>query len=291
MTPEFCASVTDKAPGNTARLKDTRDGKYYWVAKLKDGNCWMTQNLDLDLSTDTPLTSELSDVSSTWTPTSSTYDSYRDGANGSDYNMVAQSWSPGGRDQLFAWSDITSTSSCNYEFSSSCSNWTNVTNLTPMTSPREDGVIIDGSTYDAHYLAGNYYSYVAATAGSGASVTTRGDKAPDSICPAGWELPTSYSAYNSTPGSFYNLVTNGYGITSSNNPTDISKAPLYLVRAGYVYGSSNLGGAGLSGSYWSSVAYSSSYAYNLNFYSSNVNPSYNNNRYYGQPVRCVAPSA
>ena len=31
--------------GDTARLKDTRDGKKYTVAKLADGNVWMTQNL------------------------------------------------------------------------------------------------------------------------------------------------------------------------------------------------------------------------------------------------------
>lgn len=33
----------------TKQLKDTRDGKYYWVAKLRDGNCWMVQNLDLSM--------------------------------------------------------------------------------------------------------------------------------------------------------------------------------------------------------------------------------------------------
>ena len=291
MTPGGCAISNE---GDTKQLIDKRDNKTYWVAKLADGNCWMTQNLDLDLSTDTPLTSELSDVSSTWTPTSSTYDSYRDGANGSDYNMVAQSWSPGGRDQLFAWSNITSTSSCNYESSSSCSNWTNVTNLTPMTSPREDGVIIDGSTYDAHYLAGNYYSWEAATAGTGSSATSGGSKATDSICPAGWRLPQSGSSSSSSslyPYSFYALVTGAYGITSSNNPTGISKAPLYFVRAGYVYGGSNLSYAGYNGYYWSSVASSSSDAYRLYFYSGAVGPSSYGYRYGGLSVRCVAPSA
>ena len=288
MTPEICASAKEN---DTTRLEDVRDGKLYWVAKLKDGNCWMTQNLDFDLSTGTPLTSELSDVSSTWTPTSSTYDSYSGGENGPDYHMVAQSWSPGGRDQLFAWSNITSTSDCDYE-SSTCSNWTNVTNLTPMTSIREDGAIIDGSTYDAHYLAGNYYSWEAATAGTGHDYTTRGDKAPDSICPAGWELPTSYSTYNSTPGSFYNLL-NQYGLTSSpvSDPYDITKAPLYFVRAGNVFGGSSLYDAGYYGRYWSSVASSPSSACSLEFNPSRVSPSDNYGRYYGQPVRCVAPSA
>ena len=47
-------------------------GKYYWVAKLADGKCWMTQNLDLDLSTSKALTSADSDVASSWTPGYST---------------------------------------------------------------------------------------------------------------------------------------------------------------------------------------------------------------------------
>lgn len=72
MTPEFCASVTTSSPDNTARLKDTRDGKYYWVAKLADGNCWMTQNLDLDLSTSKTLTSADTNISKNWTPSTST---------------------------------------------------------------------------------------------------------------------------------------------------------------------------------------------------------------------------
>ena len=38
--------------GTTAQLIDKRDGKYYWVAKLVDNNCWMVQNLDLDLGTE-----------------------------------------------------------------------------------------------------------------------------------------------------------------------------------------------------------------------------------------------
>ena len=47
MTSTICA---DAAENDTAQLTDTRDGKQYWVTKLADGNCWMTQNLDLDIT-------------------------------------------------------------------------------------------------------------------------------------------------------------------------------------------------------------------------------------------------
>ena len=74
MTPEFCVSVTTSSPSNTARLRDARDGKYYWVAKLTDadGICWMTQNLDLDLSTSKTFTPADTNISSNWTPRTST---------------------------------------------------------------------------------------------------------------------------------------------------------------------------------------------------------------------------
>lgn len=51
ITPEICTNTpeADAEGHNQFQLKDSRDQKSYWVAKLKDGNCWMTQNLDLDL--------------------------------------------------------------------------------------------------------------------------------------------------------------------------------------------------------------------------------------------------
>ena len=51
-------------PGNEVekRLIDVRDGKEYWVAKLADGNCWMTQNLAYDLVKGKVLTPSDSDA-------------------------------------------------------------------------------------------------------------------------------------------------------------------------------------------------------------------------------------
>ncbi len=47
MTSEICANTREHY---TKQLIDVRDGNSYWVAKLKDGNCWMTQNLALDIT-------------------------------------------------------------------------------------------------------------------------------------------------------------------------------------------------------------------------------------------------
>ena len=60
MTPDICKN-TKGTDGNatvtagkepTRRLIDTRDGNVYWVSKLADQNCWMVQNLALNITSD-----------------------------------------------------------------------------------------------------------------------------------------------------------------------------------------------------------------------------------------------
>ena len=69
MTPEHCANSSEH---QTATLKDKRDNNTYTVAKLKDGKCWMTQNLRLKLDTSTSLKPTDSDVTQNWAPARST---------------------------------------------------------------------------------------------------------------------------------------------------------------------------------------------------------------------------
>ena len=150
MTTVVCSSTSI---GDTTRLQDARDNKYYWVAKLPDGNCWMTQNLDLDLSTSEPLTSDNTNISEgadgtvgTWTPRASTTTSRFSGYDSSGGD-TGKSYNPG--DEY-------------YESSYSASDPTTM-----------------------HYHVGNYYQWSAATAGyTGTSQSTQ------SICPKGWMLPS-----------------------------------------------------------------------------------------------------
>ena len=289
MTPGGCEISNE---GDTKQLIDKRDGKTYWVAKLADGNCWMTQNLELDLTAGESLTPELSDVSADWNPGATTFTSAQEGVRGSSYYNTVQSWNLG----KYVWKTPNSASSCmsdtNLSDSSCASYWQDASNMTPMTTYRTDGVSVEGNTYDAHYLAGNYYSWEAATAGTGHSYTSSGAEASGSICPKGFELPLSHTNNNNVSGSFYNLL-NQYGFTSStgSGTNSITRAPLFFVRSGYVNPTYYLNRAGSYGYYWSSVANSSSLAYNLYFDPSYVNPSVSYNRYFGQSVRCVAPSA
>ena len=297
MTPEICASANE---GDTKKLIDKRDQKKYWVAKLADGNCWMTQNLDLDLNGRT-LTPADSDVSANWTfggwymhawYTSAVYDA--------NNNAYAQGWDLG----EFVKTSPTTVTDCGdiptditTNLSACPDQFTDVSNMSPISKAVNEGrlptdnVSVQDDTYDAHYLVGNYYSWAAATADSGNDISSSGD-ATDSICPANWRLPLGRSTYNETPGSFYYLL-NQYGLTryptSGNN--NIATSPLYFVRSGRInVQGGSFDGVGANGYYWSSWASGSSYATALTIYSSMVYPSYSGDydRSRGRSVRCVA---
>ena len=287
MSPAACEAASI---GDTKQLTDSRDKKKYWVAKLADGNCWMTQNLDLDLNGRTlkPTDSDVSDPNG-WTYNGSWYNS---AAEGSTSYSAIQGWDLG----EYVKTSPTATTSCtSYSDLSECtSQFTSVAGKTAYTTDVNGGklpaenVAVSGNNYDAHYLVGNYYSWPAATAGSGNEVSSSGD-ATDSICPANWRLPLSGGS-NTENGSFYYLL-NQYGLTSSptSGNNNIATSPLYFVRSGYAYpNNSRLGSAGRNGYYWSGRARSSSYAYYLNVSSSSVYPSNGSGRYLGSSVRCVA---
>ena len=192
-----------------------------------------------------------------------------------------------------------STTECDsYSNLGGCSSlFTNVSNMTPMTEAinedrtPENSVSVHGNQYDAHYLVGNYYSWVAATAGSGGSITNYRE-AIDSICPAGWRLPSGQGA--SYEGSFYKLL-NAYNMfTSSSEHEYATVAPLYFVTGGLVYmqytSSRALNDAGGDAHYWSNLSERSDYSSNLYLFENGNagNPSYSAYKSNGLSVRCIA---
>ena len=164
MTPEYCAMAEI---GDVTQLTDTRDGKTYWIARFKDGLCWMTQNLDLTLSTNTALTPNDSDVASNWTPSNSTGN---------------WSWNPN------------PVNSMNYG-----SNY--IANGTASSTKSTAGLAADALEW--HYIQGTFYNFYAASAGG----NVVNNVATQSVCPKGWKLPLGNTAegswaYLSTKGSF-----------------------------------------------------------------------------------------
>ncbi len=268
MTSDICSTAADGLEG---RLKDTRDDKVYWVGKLKDGNCWMTQNLDLDLNKANLLTPDNSDVTENW-PSSALTSGLWVGDK-SNYTIIKY-YDPGNYyyatpDAWIFCSSIGGLAECTEkgwkklnDYASMIANnptWTatSVSGFYEATSyVSTDGTTIcnkEANSYlgdmnssyipcriysvdylrdrDTHYLSGNYYSLNAATAGT----TPSGGNVTGtgSICPKGWQLPP----YGSALKSYYRLL-NAYGTYQSNTTLygsqDIRLAPLYFVPSGYV---------------------------------------------------------
>ncbi len=258
MTPNICKYAPD---GYSTQLKDSRDDKLYWVSKV-NSQCIMTQNLDYDLNTAVPLTPDDSDVRSNWTPTANTLTGTSWSWNVSDHDIV-QSYDPGPyyiNDAIGSWSACNETKN-----PATCNRYTAITN---------------SNTTDAnlHYAVGNYYSYNAATAGSGPS-TAIGENALDSICSSGWKLFD-----NSGIKSFRTIIT---GATYDN----VRKDPYYFPAAGYV-SSGGLLSVGSRGNDWSSTRYSSNYgAHALFFREGSFSSQFADSRFYGFSVRCVVSGA
>ena len=127
---------------------------------------------------------------------------------------------------------------------------------------------------------GVYYSWVAATAGTGTYSMISGN-ASSSICPKGWRLPTGGSS-----GEFQGLYDAGYNTTAKMQSTDGTIGPGFVLSGYRLGGGTNYQGS--NGRYWSSTAYGSGGAYGLSLYSWNVFPASGYYKYYGFSVRCVA---
>ncbi len=151
---------------------------------------------------------------------------------------------------------------------------------------------------------GSYYSYLAATAGTGANVTENGYNASGSICPKGWRLPTATTSNadaqidgNWKTGDFYALA-KAYGANlesnySQNSSTFYNNAgpntvPNFLLAG--VYDNSIFYNGGSYGNFWSSTSNSGSYAYNLYLNSSSINSASEYYRKIGRSIRCIAKS-
>ena len=153
-----------------------------------------------------------------------------------------------------------------------------------------NGNTVYGNTYDTWY-----YSWYAATAGSGTESMVNQD-APYSICPTHWRLPTNYTNKQYPSGgaqkSWGSLVS-AYGISPANHSTTseyqiLEAFPFTLPRAGY-FSSGAFQNSG-SGVWWSTTARdNATIAYNLGFNTAVVYPQEDGNRKYGGfTVRCVA---
>lgn len=266
MTSEICAMAT-VFPSNVMTI-DLRDQKSYWVTKLADGKCWMTQNLDLDLGGE--LTSDNTDLNTIaatgmystgysseqvgdrtiikWQPINSTVSlSSRSITNWTNSKTVAYSGDPGD------WYQQGYTAS-NCDFFSGCT--TNF-NTTP-----------DTNNNGTHGHIGNYYTLSAAyaTDNNTSDATSGNHWVSNSICPKGWRLPANQSP--TQPNSTWEYITLNtlYNNNVYNTDAGLVASPVYMTRGGYIYYSGSntnatLYNTGLYGMYFMGLAgtYNSSF--------------------------------
>ena len=213
--------------GEAYTLTDSRDNTSYKVARLADGNCWLLDNLRLDLGDSTVLANTTTDNTNA-SATSLNYMKNGGGTTSDQYATSAVSYwtsSYSYSDPLIAIKDASDTSG---------------TGWNPNTTTTSYG---SGSG-----KIGVYYNYCAASAGSycygdGTSEGTSSGNAEEDICPAGWRMPTGddsgeyralYTAYNSDASNYRNALS----------------TPL----SGYFYDGS-ASNQGSNGYFWSSTRY------------------------------------
>ena len=296
MSERICNLTKVYGELSATQLVDIRDNRVYWVAKLNDNNCWMTQNLDLDLSSSVALTSETSDID----PDTYGHDIYTSAAGYSQNGNVV-SWTPSTIDSGNVQRADTIVMDGN-----TASGWTN-NNNNPYSADAGDryrytntsgnesiytslSACLTGTNNDEigckHAHLGNYYNWSAAVASNNTNGASNSQT--NSICPKNWNLPingeygTMLDAQDVWTGSGSTYDTDGY--------LKIRTSPLYFVRSGGV-GGGMLNGFGSYGVYLSSTVFNSSIPYVISFSASNVNPANYDNRSYGFPVRCMVSSS
>jgi uncharacterized protein (TIGR02145 family) len=244
--PEVCSTVTTpKATATTfdwdgshrdddnyvprTVLTDTRDDSTYLISKLADGNCWMSQNLELKLNTGTTLTSATTDLNTktSWTPENNTIET----------SPAENSWP----------SNLTQATSAAYSFYPIASDRYYQGGNTKSSEPTGTG---------AEYgweKTGIYYNWYAATAGSGVNTEEVGT-VNDSICPKGWTLPSKENNK-----SWQNLFS-AYNIDKSQAAM---ANPINMLKAGirYYYGYRDADDQGSYGYYWTNTGKNTTQAY------------------------------
>ena len=245
-------------------IKDSRDNQEYKVAKLKDGKCWMVENLNL--AGGTALSATNTDVTSEYINNFTT-----SGNLTKDGNTIILPLSSANSDS----SDV------NYSYVNNSNNKENC-----------------GSSGQSNPCY-SYYSWDAATLGSGRTIITDNTDAAQSICPKGWELPSTHNGTNSSTDFRAMIIAYGgsdsiQSYTSSTIPTNTtinsqigpSTIPNFLLAGLYSYNSS-FGGFGQVGYYWSSTSYASGASRGMCIGSGNTDSATISDRRHWYSVRCL----
>ena len=295
MNSSICNAANVFGAASNLEVVDTRDNSIYWITKLKTdylddnvGQCWMTENLDLDFNTTNPDGSIAMRTFTSNDTNLTLYGSYGyDSNNGYTCSNTATTTNCTSSGEIISWTPERATIA---PTDLNSTTWKN-DNSNPYSYDR--GNAEPDGYKNGHGKAGNYYNWTAAIASNASNSynagTTATQVAANSICPAGWRLPNTRTYEFSKMLYAYGVTrddknTSGYATGGYNK---MVASPLYFVRSGVVNNGS-LSYSASSGTYWSSVVDSTSNAFRLNFDSGNVGPASSYYKHRGYSVRCVA---
>ena len=257
-TEELCKEIYVDA---TETLIDTRDNTTYMAGRLKDGKCWMLDNLALDLTNST--TAANMNASNT----NATQEAITNLLNG---GSTTTGWSN------TAVANVTTNFSNNDSYIQPRINNASKDTLVTSYGP---------ASTNGQAKVGIYYNYCAASAStycyaSGQSIDVPDTiiDAPQDICPANWRMPTGGNT-----GEYLKLAQKyGSDVTNTNSLQYNLSTPL----SGRYYGSSALN-QGSYGNWWSSTYNNSYYMYCLDVNPTNVDPYDGYSRSGGRSMRCL----
>lgn len=272
MSNPICSAVEILGDDGATQLVDMRDGKLYWTAKLKDEHCWMTQNLDLDLSANNTLNSITTDLNVTYDSSTGQYAEYNTGYTESN--------------GIIYWTPADTATTINFQNTGPIAGWQS-SYTEPYSANKSD------STETGHASLGNYYNWTVAIASNNSSPLTQDtlsniSKNPkNSICPKGWRLPTISNQSSATTGSTNEFARLNYlyNDSSTTNGKKLLEAPIYIVRAGLI--SDSLFGYGTEGNCWSSTNGGVNDAHYANVLIGRVSVDTNYMKPRGRGVRCL----
>ena len=260
-------------------LTDPRDNQTYKVARLKDGKCWMVENLNL--AGGIALSSDDTDVTSAYIESFTTSNNLV--KKGNFIVLPASAIKNSGDNDL---TDTNQFKKYNYSYVFNSGNKNNC------------GVIGQGVP------CYSYYSWDAITLGSGRTIDTDNTDAEQSICPKGWKLPSTYNGSGAAAeATDYTALMIGYGGSNSIRMYDSNSIPTgatmysnigpgttpnFLLAGYYLNGSFDQGGN--NGYYQSSTSRASAsgdwfFAFDANIVRTAL--SWSDDRRYGFSVRCL----
>ena len=265
----YCSE--DLPEGQVYTLTDSRDNNTYHVARLKDGNCWMLDNLALD-PTDSTTAQNMNE-----TNTNASADAI--------YNLLH------GGSTNTGWSN-TAVADVDSDFWDSANSYVGGYTTPRINNASKDTLVTSygPASINGQAKVGIYYNFCAASAStycyagdSGVDVPGTLIDAPQDICPANWRMPTGGDATT----EYYALVQE-YVIDATN--TNSIQYNLSTPLSGYYYDSST-SSQNYNGNWWSST-YVSEYFMNYLY----VTPTSAYPNYWGDPrsigisMRCLMPS-